>query len=220
MLKKSLLIFATTLLVGCATSSNPDPSDFVISEGKSGLLVRATDLNGTITNQWLTVMKYDPEKVDEKNRPKATLKLAEVRLKVAGIEEGFIFKDLKPGHYMVRGFVQQDFWQTCFHDSSLKFEVKPDTIAYLGTWSIRNNSRQLLREVQAAGQTRSNLSQRLFYFDDILAPQISPPVAGELNQAQSFVARFSPESKAPVVQTNLVPAKFTTRKNLIGQRIC
>lgn len=220
MFKKTMLFLAASLLVGCATSAKPEPSDFVIRNGKSGLLLRAADLNGAITNQWLVVMKYDPAKVDENNRPNAKLALSETRLKVAGMQDGYLFKDLQPGHYMVRGFVQQDFWQTCFHDSSLKFEIKADTIAYLGTWRIRNNSLQLLREVRAAGQTTSDLSQRRFYFDDILAPQISPPVAGELSQAQSFVTRFSPESKTPIVTTNFSPAKFNTGKNLLGQRTC
>jgi hypothetical protein len=225
MLRKSMALVAACVLAGCATSAKPKPSDFVISQGKSGLMVRAENFdrnqtNSNIASQWLTLMEYDPDNVDEDNRPSAKTSLSEIRLKVASAQDGYLFKGLKPGHYIIRGFVQQDFWQSCFHDSSIKFEVKPNTIAYLGTWNVAKNAQQLQREVRSAGQTRSNMSHRVFYFENILPPQISAPIAGELDRVKSFVSNFGLDNNTPVIKSNFEPIKFNTSKNLFGQRTC
>jgi len=225
MQKLPLILLTATLLSGCATSAKPKPEDFVIAHGKSGLLVEAIAPSGWkaglgVAQQHLILMKYDPESADKVSGPKAKLTLAEKKIKVASIQDGYLFQNMKPGHYMIRGLVKQDFWQTCFQNDTIKFEIKPNTIAYLGKWDLIENSRQLQEKALSAGDTSTSHSARYFYFDDILPPQIKSAQQNEISRARAFISKFSPESKSLVVKTDIMPAKFRTGKNLLGQRTC
>lgn len=218
-------LFVTALVSACATSSQPEPEDFVIDNGKSGLLIKAIAFNSGnvglgVAQQHLIVMNYDPQKADPITGPKAKLTLAEKKIKVASSRDGYLYQNLKPGHYMIRGLVQQDFWQTCFYDDTIKFEIKPNTIAYLGKWDLTKNSLQLQEEALNAGHKSTNHSARYFYFDNIIAPQITPATDSEVNRAKASISSYSPNSTAPVVRTEFTPAKFRTGKNLLGQRTC
>jgi len=225
MQKLSLSLLAAAFISGCATSAQPEPEDFVIADGKSGVLVEAIAPSGWeyglgVAQQHLILMKYDPASADPITGPKAKINLRETKIKVASVKDGYLFQNLKPGHYMVRGLVQQDFWQTCFQDETIKFEIKPNTIAYLGKWKLMENSLQLQKRAVDAGDTSTSGAARNFYFDEILPPQIIPATQDEINRAKTFISKFSPNSKSPVMKAETTSAKFRTGKNLLGQRTC
>lgn len=225
MRKLCLTFLVATLFSSCATSPQPEPENFVIDNGKSGLLIEifisdADSFGVGVFQQHLILMKYDPTTTDEATGPKAKLTLSEKKMKVASYRDNYLFQNLEPGHYMLRGLVQQDFWQTCFQDKTIKFEVKPNTIAYLGRWDVSKNASQLQKKAINAGHKSTSGSARYFYFDDIIAPQITPPTEYAMTRAKSSIAKFSPDSKTPIVKTEFTPAKFRTGKNLLGQRTC
>jgi hypothetical protein len=127
-----------------------------------------------------------------------------------------------PGTYVIKGLSQQDFWTACYQDNSLRFDVRPGEIVYLGEFDPAPGLATIQKQARENGETTSN-GRPYFYFDNIPAPILTIPQDREkmLASVEAFVRKEMPKVQGKVIFADYQPAKFGTGNDAFGVlRVC
>ena len=128
-----------------------------------------------------------------------------------------------PGTYVIQALSQQAYWSACYQDNSLRFDVKPGEIVYLGEFDPGPGLALSTKQAQERGQTTSSNSMSYYYFDNIPPPVLTIPQDREKMRAsvEEFVRKEMPKVQGKVVFAEYEPAKFGTGNDAFGiQRVC
>jgi len=160
--KKTALIATAMLVLGCETT-DVQKANLVEGGTKSGVLVK---LDGFIPHfQELHLRPNNP------SFSSSSL----VKFIFEKNQSDYVFTTLKPGHYYIHSLSQQKHWVSCFHSNTISFEVKPNSVTFLGNYNTIKNGAQLQNIALNKGHNRAVQSQVYFYTEDILPPAISQP---------------------------------------------
>lgn len=121
---------------------------------------------------------------------------------------GYMILQLQPGPYVLVDFVFQTGWSLCFHEESIRFDVKAGQIAYLGEFDGSSQSSQVAELARENNDTKAAFERRFRYSEDIGAPLLTPPDAESLEAAQVFVSENMVEASAEVVPAEITPVSW------------
>lgn len=130
-------------------------------------------------------------------------------------EQGFIMKEAKPGRYVFVSLHQQGYWAVCFHNETVSFDVRPGEVTFLGVFDPVPHLAQLQNFARTSGQTTTRGGPVHFY-DNVLAPRLSPPTDQTLATARTFMAQAAPNVTAPINAAQLGTAQFGNGRDVFG----
>ena len=81
-----------------------------------------------------------------------------------------------PGTYVIKGLSQQDFWTACYQDNSLRFDVRPGEIVYLGEFDPGPGLTTIQKQARENGETTTS---------NALGISLRPPCAPTVNDSYS-----------------------------------
>lgn len=216
------LSFGLFLLGGCQTSSI-GLVDLKEGNGRAGILMKvegvAPGSKNFVIPQTLEIVPFDPLSVDEEGRFKLTG--IGVDLDLHDAEMGYVFSKVKPGNYLLRNISQQLFFYGCFQNDTVQFEVKEDTIVFIGTFDAKVNFERLALEARRQGKTVAASHDKAVIFDGIGAPALSQATDNEFEDARKFLITSANGIALPLRTISLRKGNaFQTGQNLFGNRTC
>lgn len=116
-----------------------------------------------------------------------------------------------------------NFWTACYQDDSLRFDVGPGEIVYLGEFDPRSGLATIQKQARENGQTTTANNRPYFYFDKVAPPVMNIPEHREkmLAGVEEFVRKEMPKVHGKVIFADYKPAKFSTGNDAFGvQRVC
>jgi len=124
-----------------------------------------------------------------------------------------------PGKYVFAYVAQQIYWETCFHEHTSAFDVKPGEVVYLGVFDARPHLLQLNALVLRSGMTSTR--DPVPFFDGILPPRIAEPKETDLPAVGAYLAATSPLVTSQARIATYTPARFGTGRDAFGiQKLC
>jgi len=199
-------------VAGCGPVQNTAVDLASLPPGKALIILRVTEASPDSTFELST---YDTARQRMTSSPLSgfqTFDLADTS------DQGFLWKQVDPGTYVLASFTHQHHWALCFAHQSEAFTVQAGQRLYLGTLDTPQFSQALSINVDAHGDRRIDARFLKHYFDGI------PPVHTEMEKLplnpDGTVMLSSTGSVDGVENAVMVPASFKPGYTLYGQPIC
>ena len=168
--------------------------------------------------QTLDIIGYDPASADAEGRVK--LRRTGSDLVLHRSDGGYVIADIKPGRYLIGRLVQQDFFFGCFQEATFAFEVKPNTVAMIGTYNPLTNTADMLAEAERTGKTTNRRNAPTSYFENMRAPDIKAASVEVVAKAEQYLQSNAQGITLPVEAVVLEPITFRPGRNAFGQKVC
>ncbi|MEP6342197.1 MAG: hypothetical protein ABJ275_02695 [Maricaulaceae bacterium] len=210
-MKKRILASAmmAMITIGCATTDlgtlNLQPN------GETAAIILKIDSTPATAQKYI-IHSYEPSTAGDKIEKYKDSKA----LYLTNTKDGFLFSTLKPGHYYINELVQQEQWSLCFHASTYAFEVKPDTVNYIGQLDPRSNIAQLQATVIRERDQNAREYNHYYYTDNILPPGLLTARENDRRDAEEYLKLNAPGVGLPVVSSPITEARYKPNLDIRG----
>lgn len=133
----------------------------------------------------------------------------------------YVFAKVEPRTYALRAMHGGNLGKTaCLHDGTLRFDVKPGTVTFLGIVDRDLYSKNLVSSVNNAAQKAGWMTGDFVYGEGVITPEILPPSEEQLDELRDFIAVDRPEVTAPLSTGVLTPTTIQHGKTVYGDFNC
>ena len=221
-------------LSACATAPVTDLAELNLSDntGQSAIVARfmGKNINYFGVNS-LSFVKYDAEKAANRpNSPPVRGNERFIDLKYKVNSDGYVISEISPGtYYMTHGSLPKR-WGGCFNKNTVRFEVKPNAITYLGEINLD----EFYGEVQHAMNTYKGNKAPTVNLDPLLVtPYLNVPKnykhdmtyipkfvnEGAKSQAdiRTYLEKSSSKTEVPIVIAEMKTMSFPIGKDGCSQ---
>lgn len=212
------------LAMSNAAFATKQPSKISITptSQKAAIIIKAKDMpiSGAYKTSFRIVLR-DFNAADNTLRGgplgKSVMLEAQARL----FTDGYLVADLDPGTYVFQSFSRQDSWILCFNKDSLRFDISPGQVLYLGELNSEKHVRELENLAVSTGQTSARRSQPVHFYDDVSAPDLSPVDDAGLAEVGTMVKASMPNTTVTPKAAKFAQARFEPAPDPLGvARIC
>lgn len=226
--RAAICLSMSVFFTGCAVTppqSNPAKLTLNADNKKSAVVVK---LEGKNVNYFgvnsLSIIKYHENKAD--HLPPVHLTSRFIDLKYMVNTGGYAVAEIPPGTYFLAYASMPKLWAGCFNRSTVKFEVKPDKVTYLGQINLDEFHDELTNHIKTYKGDKvpqvslENVLTSVYKYqpknyksDLIYTPKFENTDPQSYKAVSEFLTKKGAKVDVPVEATEFEPMSFPVGKD-------